>query len=66
MPSIKYYRIQFFTKIGALLDEVTLYDGKLATLISEAVAENGFGVILSAVYTDGTERIWKDYINKEV
>ena len=53
MPSIKYYRIQFFTKIGALLDEVTLYDDRLAIIIAEAVAENGFGVILSAVYTDG-------------
>lgn len=66
MPSIKYYRIRFFTKIGALLDEVTLYDDGLATIIAEAVAENGFGVILSAVYTDGAELIWKDYTNTEV
>ena len=66
MPSIKYYRIRFFTKIGALLDEVTLYAAGLATIIAEAVAENGFGVILSAVYTDGAELIWKDYTNTEV
>lgn len=66
MPSIKYYRIQFFTKIGALLDEVTLYDGRLATLIAEAADKDGFGVILSAVCTDGAERIWKDYTNTEV
>ena len=66
MPSVKYYRIQFFTKIGALLDEVTLYDDKLATIIAEAADKDGYGVILSAVYTDGTERIWKDYTNKEV
>ena len=66
MPSIKYYRIQFFTKIGALLDEVTLYDDKLAIIIAEAVDKDGYGVILSAIYTDGTERIWKDYINTEV
>ena len=66
MPSIKYYRIQFFTKIGALLDEVTLYDDKLATLLAEAADKDGYGVILSAVYTDGAERIWKDYTNTEV
>lgn len=66
MPSIKYYRILFFTKIGALLDEVTLYDDKLATLLAEAADKDGYGVILSAIYTDGVERIWKDYTNTEV
>ena len=66
MPSIKYYRIQFFTKIGALLDEVTLYDDKLVTLLAEAADKDGYGVILSAIYTDGVERIWKDYTNTEV
>ena len=66
MPSIKYYRIQFFTKIGTLLDEVTLYDDKLATLLAEAADKDGYGVILSAIYTDGVERIWKDYTNTEV
>ena len=66
MPSIKYYRIQFFTKIGALLDKVTLYDDKLATLLAEAADKDGYGVILSAIYTDGVERIWKDYTNTEV
>lgn len=66
MLSIKYYRIQFFTKIGALLDEVTLYDDKLATLLAEAADKDGYGVILSAIYTDGLERIWKDYTNTEV
>lgn len=66
MPSIKYYRIQFFTKIGALLDETTLYDDVLASLLAEAADKDGYGVILSAVYTDGAERIWKDYTNTEV
>lgn len=66
MPSIKYYRIRYYTKIGALLDEVTLYDDRLATLLAEAADKDGYGVILSAIYTDGTERIWKDYTNMEV
>lgn len=61
MPSIKYYRIQFFTKIGALLDEVTLYDYKLASIVYEAACQNGFGVILSAVYVGGTECILKEW-----
>lgn len=67
MPSIKYYRIRYYTKVGGgLLDEVTLYDGQLVSIIAQAAMDNGFGTTTTAVYTDGSEVVWGSYTNTEV
>ena len=67
MPSIKHYRIRYYTKIGGkLLDEVTIEDGALVSITAQAVMDNGFGVITTAVYTDGNEVEWGSCTNMEV